>query len=46
VLVLMIVVLGKEFHWWQLDGELLDKLGVFWIVLTLAVMGVTYWLVR
>lgn len=46
VLALTVLVLGKEFHWWQIDGELLDKLAVFWIALTIGVMGITYWLVR
>lgn len=46
VLVLVVIVLGREFHWWSIDGELLDFLGALWIVLTIAVMAVTYGYLR
>jgi hypothetical protein len=45
-LLLTIIMLGREFNWWQIDGELLDKVAMMWIALTVGVIGVTYWLVR
>jgi hypothetical protein len=45
-LMLMGVVLGQEFGWWRIDGEILDSLGVAWVAVTVIAAGLTYWLVR
>ena len=46
VLILAIVFFGREFYWWTIDGELLDKLAVVWAVLTIVFAAITYWWVR
>lgn len=45
-LVLALVFLGKELHWWHIDGEALDYLAYVWIVLTTVAMAATYWIAR
>lgn len=44
--VLTLILLGREFGWWSVDGQSLDHLGAAWIGVTVAVAALTYWLVR
>jgi len=44
--VLALIFLGKEVHWWHIDGEALDYLAYMWIALTIAIMAATYWIMR
>jgi len=43
---LALIFLGREFHLWWIDGELLDNLALGWIAVTAAIMAVTFWFVR
>jgi hypothetical protein len=45
-LTLMAIMLGKEFHWWYVDGKTLDHLAMAWIGVTLIGVLITYWLAR
>jgi hypothetical protein len=45
-LILMVIMLGKEFHWWYVDGETLDHLAMAWIGVTLIGFLVSYWMAR
>lgn len=43
---LTLAVVGKEFRWWDIDGELLDNLAWLWVAVTVAAAAVTYWFSR
>ncbi len=45
-LILMLVVLGQEFRWWHIEGEIIDNLGIIWLAINPIVIAITYWLVR
>jgi hypothetical protein len=45
-LILMVIMLGREFHWWYVDGETLDHLAMAWIGVTLTGFAVTWWMAR
>ncbi|MDH5178441.1 MAG: hypothetical protein OEZ39_04245 [Gammaproteobacteria bacterium] len=41
---LLLLFIGDELHWWSIDNQFLDNLAIVWLVVTLLGAGIYYWL--